>query len=115
MHRIGAGGHRYRAGACMAEGLILEFDGLTRQHYEAVNALLGIDMVTRTGDWPAGMLFHSGGAKAGGWVVFEVWESRDDQARFLNERSGPALQSGGVSSPPTRAEWIDIAAYGGPA
>ena len=99
----------------MAEGLILEFDGLTREHYEAVNALLGIDMDTRAGDWPPGLLFHSGGAKAGGWVVFEVWESRDDQARFLNDRLGPALQGAGVGNPPKRAEWIALAAYGGPA
>ena len=95
--------------------MILEFDGLTRTHYEAVNALLGIDVQTRGGDWPAGLLFHSGGAKAGGWVVFEVWESRDDQARFLNERLGAALQSAGVGKPPTRAEWLDIAAFGSPA
>ena len=33
----------------MAAGLILEFDGSTREHYEAVNALLGIDVVT--GAW----------------------------------------------------------------
>ena len=99
----------------MAEGLILEFDGLTKAHYEAVNALLGIDVVTRAGDWPAGLLFHAGGAKAGGWVVFEVWQTRDDQARFLDERLGPALQAGGVAAPPTRAEWLDLAAYGSPA
>jgi hypothetical protein len=40
----------------MAEGLILEFDGLSREPYDAVNALLGIDVVTRAGDWPAGLL-----------------------------------------------------------
>jgi hypothetical protein len=38
----------------MAEGLILEFDGLTREHYDAVNALLGIDVVTRAGDLACG-------------------------------------------------------------
>ena len=31
----------------MAEGLILEFDGVDRSHYEAVNAQLGIDAVDR--------------------------------------------------------------------
>jgi hypothetical protein len=98
----------------MAEGLILEFDGLTREHYEAVNALLGIDVATGAGDWPSGLIFHSGGAKAGGWVVFEVWATRDDQARFLNDRLGPALQQGGVTDPPTRAEWLDLAAYSSP-
>jgi hypothetical protein len=46
----------------MAEGLILEFDGLTREPYDAVNASPGIDVVTRAGDCPAGLLVHAGGA-----------------------------------------------------
>ncbi len=94
----------------MAEGLILEFDGVGRAEYEAVNAQLGIDMDTGSGDWPEGMLYHAGGAKPGGWVVFEVWDSRDSQARFMNDRLGAALQAGGIAGPPARVEWIDLAA-----
>ncbi|MBS1887918.1 MAG: hypothetical protein JSU06_12095 [Actinobacteria bacterium] len=95
----------------MAEGLILEFDGFGLETYEAVNRLLGIDMETGAGDWPSGLLFHSGGAKDGGWVVFEVWDSREDQGRFMSDRLGPALKDGGVTDPPNRMEWIDLAAY----
>ena len=98
----------------MADGLILEFDGFGRDVYEAVNGQLGIDMETGEGDWPAGLLFHSGGAKPGGWVVFEVWESRDAQQRFMDDRLGRALQAGGASEPPTRVEWLDLAAYHSP-
>ncbi len=99
----------------MAEGLILEFDGLGRADYDAVNGRLGIDTADGTGDWPAGLLFHAGGGKPGGWVVFEVWESRDDQERFMNERLGRALQESGVTAPPTRVEWLALAAHGSPA
>jgi hypothetical protein len=95
----------------MAQGLILEFDGLDRDTYIAVNGHLGIDPNSGEGDWPTGMLFHAGGAKPGGWVVFEVWESQKDQATFMNERLGRALQEGGVTAPPTRVEWLDIAAH----
>ena len=61
----------------MAAGLLLEFDGVGREQYEAVNERLGIDPATGQGDWPAGLLFHAGGAKPGGWVVMEVWESQE--------------------------------------
>ncbi len=95
----------------MAEGLILEFDGLDQETYNAVNGHLGIDPGSGEGDWPAGMRFHAGGAKPGGWVVFEVWESKEAQAEFMNGRLGPALQTAGVTDPPTRVEWLGLAAY----
>jgi len=95
----------------MAEALILEFDGVDLDNYNAVNARLGIDPGSGQGDWPDGLVFHSGGAKPGGWVVFEVWESKEDQAAFMEGRLGRALQEGGVSAPPTRVEWLDLAAY----
>ena len=95
----------------MAEALILEFDGVGRAEYEAVNDALGIDLSGSGADWPDGLLFHAGAAKPGGWVVFEVWESRQAQERFMNEQLGAALHQGGVAAPPTRAEWLDVARY----
>jgi hypothetical protein len=94
----------------MAAGLILEFDGVGRDQYEAVSAVLGIDMATGEGDWPEGMQFHAGGAKPGGWVVFEVWESQEAQEKFMASRLGPALQKGGITDPPARIEWLELAA-----
>jgi hypothetical protein len=94
----------------MAAGLLLEFDGVGREQYEAVNERLGIDPATGQGDWPAGLLFHAGGAKPGGWVVMEVWESQEAQGRFMEDRLRRALQEGGISGPPSRAEWLDLAA-----
>jgi hypothetical protein len=95
----------------MAEGLILELDGVGLEEYQRVNDLLGIDMESGEGDWPSGLRFHSGGAKPGGWVVFEVWDSRADQEAFMANRLGPALAEGGVGSPPQRVEWLDLAAH----
>jgi hypothetical protein len=60
------------------------------------------------------MVFHAVGAKSGGWVVFEVWESRDAQERFMNERLGRALNEGGITGPPTRVEWVELAAHTSP-
>jgi len=93
----------------MAKGLILEFDGVGSDDYFAVNTALGLDQETSEG-WPDGLLYHAGGAKPGGWVVFEVWDSQASQERFMHERLGAALQEGGVTAPPTRVEWLDLAA-----
>jgi hypothetical protein len=95
----------------MAEGLILEFDGLSAEDYKRVNELLGIDMESGEGDWPAGLHTHVGGASDGGWIVFELWASRADQERFLEERLGPALAEAGIEGPPARMEWIEISAH----
>lgn len=98
-----------------ALGLILEFDGIGRETYDTVNRHLGIDPA-RPGDaWPPGLLYHAGGAKPGGWVVFEVWASKELQARFMQERLGAALARGGVDKPPARAEWLTLAAHTVPA
>ena len=70
----------------MAEALILEFEGVGRDEYEAVSDLLGIDMGSGAGEWPPGLLIHTAGATENGWAVLEVWESREAQEAFMNER-----------------------------
>jgi hypothetical protein len=95
----------------MAAGLIVEFEGQTQAQYESVGKQLGIDLIAGAGDWPAGLLSHAAGATASGWRVVEVWESRDQQERFLQERLRPALKTAGVHGPPSREEWVDLAAY----
>ena len=92
----------------MAEALILEFAGLTEADYRAVNSNLGIDMNTGQGDWPSGMLSHAGGPGSGDtWVVTEVWESRADQAAFMESRLGAALGAAGVTAVPT-VRWVPL-------
>jgi hypothetical protein len=98
----------------MPEGLILEFDGVGADQYNAVNASLGIDPSTGQGDWPDGLLSHAGGTKEGGLVVFEVWESKEAQGRFMDGRLGQALQEGGIAGPPARVEWLELAGYSTP-
>jgi hypothetical protein len=98
----------------MSELLILEFDGLDRAAYERVNKALGINPDSGEGDWPAGLLTHSAGATEKGWIVVEVWESREDQDSFMKNRLGAALQQGGVDKPPTRVEWAGSMAHHAP-
>ncbi len=95
----------------MPAALILEFEGVGNEQYEAVNSRLGIDMGSGRGDWPAGLLTHIAGPKPGGWVVLEVWDSQQSQERFMQDRLGRALQEGGIEAPPSRIQWLDPAVH----
>ena len=89
--------------------MILEFDGVTEKEYLAVNAALGLDPATGEGEWPDGMVTHSAGLnEAGQFVVMEVWDTPEHQARFMDERLGEALAKGGVTEPPTSVTWIEL-------
>ena len=95
----------------MAAGLIWKFDTTSRDLYDAVTARLRIDMDSGAGDWPAGLLSHAAGTGDGGsLIVMEVWESRDAQARFMQERLGRALAEGGITTQP-QITWFDLFSY----
>lgn len=96
----------------MAAGLILEFEGVTLDHYKAVNEALGIDHATGEGDWPDGLVSHSAGLNEDGHlVVMEVWDSPEHQAAFMEGRLGEALEKGGVTDPPSSITWIELEAH----
>ena len=92
----------------MANGLVLQFPaGTSESDYDAVNAKLNFNPRTGEGDWPAGLMSHSAGAsEEGGWVVTEIWESKDAQGAFMGSRLGPALA--GLQEPTVL--WFDVAA-----
>jgi hypothetical protein len=41
---------------------------------------------------PAGLLVHTAGFTGNGFRIFEVWESREDYERFVEERLMPLIQ-----------------------
>jgi hypothetical protein len=95
----------------MPVGLILQFAGRGLADYDRVNDLLEIDQKNNSGKWPPGLLCHAGGtAEDGNLVVMEVWESREAQGRFMQERLGPALQKGSITDAPT-VTWVDLVSY----
>ena len=95
----------------MSDALLFEFTGVDVDAYKAVNTALGLDPTTGGGDWPSGMISHTGTVNAHGDVlVFEVWESRQAQDDFMQARLGPALGQAGVSDP-TRIEWLSVVGH----
>jgi hypothetical protein len=99
-------GNNHKRERAMADVFILEFEGFDREAYDRVNSVLGINMDSGEGPWPAGLHTHlAGPTEGGGWIVVEVWESQEDQDEFMKTRLGPALHQSGVDKPPKRAEW----------
>lgn len=99
----------------MAVGLIFEFDGPGEADYTKVNEQLGIDMQSGRGAWPPGLLSHAAGmTDSGKFCVFEVWESREAQNRFMQERLGAAIARSGMTAVPTLT-WVELFAYHTPA
>jgi hypothetical protein len=92
----------------MAELLILEFEGVSEADYRRVSALLGIDVDTGKGDWPAGQITHLAAlAEDGRAFVVESWTSREAQAEFMQNRLGAAMAQGGVTATP-KVTWATL-------
>lgn len=82
----------------MAYGIVLVFEGVTEEQYWAVNDKLGIAK-DGTGEWPTGIISHSGGPTSDGWIVIERWDSKDSREAFVASRLGPALTAVDVPAP----------------
>jgi hypothetical protein len=63
--------------------------------------------VRESGEFPpAGVIFQVAGPHDGGWRVISVWESREAQERFRDERLLPIFQEVGVERGEMR--WSDF-------
>jgi hypothetical protein len=95
----------------MAVGLIIEFSGIGKAEYDAVDDALGLDMYAKTGDFPDGLITHAAGnSDRGTFIVTEVWESQAHQEKFMQSRLGAALHEGGVTAAPT-ITWVELLAH----
>ena len=82
----------------MAYGIVIVFEGVGADQYWKVNEQLGISR-DGSGDWPQGLLSHTGGPSGSSWVVTEVWASQADQQSFMAGRLGAALGAVGLPEP----------------
>jgi hypothetical protein len=98
----------------MAIAYVQEFeirDGDTSTaNYDAVVAALDLK------DAPDGMLIHTAGFDhdAGVFRIFDVWETREDGERFINDRLNPILEpmmaaaDSADMAPPSRESWYEL-------
>lgn len=81
-------------------------------NYDAVSAELNLQ------EAPDGLLLHTAGFDhdSGVFRIFDVWESREQCERFMNEKLMPiiermaseATERGDDFSPPTRESWYEL-------
>ena len=74
--------------------------------YDGVQEKLGLEA-----DPPEGLIFHSAGfGDEGVFRIYEVWETREQAERFLDERIMPAVNemTGGEPSPPVKQELYEL-------
>jgi hypothetical protein len=76
----------------MAYATLIEFDVDLGTH---------IKISETVGDTPvSGLILHAGGPSEHGVHSLDVWESKEDSARFFAERMAPALRQLGIQGGP---------------
>jgi hypothetical protein len=73
----------------MAVGMLVRIPGGTAEYYDSVMEHLDWDNAPK----PQGFISHYAGSTDDGWLVFDVWESRQDFERFAQERLMTALSA----------------------
>jgi hypothetical protein len=93
----------------MAYVIVNDFDGGTRQQYDAV-----VEVVHPPDGLPAGQTHHYAGPSPSGWVVVAVWDSKDVWDKFRDETLLPALEKlgdSGLPGPPKITEFeVEVSA-----
>jgi hypothetical protein len=72
----------------MRYGIRTELTGVSQEQYDALHA-----QFTAIMDDTDRIVLHVSGPTAGGWSVFEVWESKADYERFM-QKALPLLPPG---------------------
>ena len=89
----------------MAYCLVVDNPNGSAELYEQVT-----QKVAESGDMPPeGAIFQVAGPGENGWRVISVWESREAQERFRDERLMPAFKELGVSR--DDLSWSDFEAH----
>lgn len=89
----------------MAYCLVVDNPNGSAELYEQVT-----QKVAESGDMPPeGAIFQVAGPGENGWRVITVWESREAQERFRDERLMPAFKELGVSR--DDLSWSDFEAH----
>lgn len=96
----------------MAVAYVQEFEiqggDTSTRNYDEVVAKLNLQ------EAPDGLIVHTAGfdTDAGVFRIFDVWETREQGQRFIDEQLnpviGPLAAAGGDFAPPTRDGWYEL-------
>jgi len=79
----------------MAVVMFMEWEGVTREQYEAVRKLVNWE-----GDAPAGGMFHVAAITDKGLRVADLWQSAETFQAFVQNRLMPGVQQVGITGEP---------------
>ena len=85
----------------MRYGVRMEMPGVTQDQYDAMHAQLA-----PLGAEAEGFVAHIAGPTQGGWYVMEVWESKADWERFIQNKVVPLMPPGAPT--PRVVEEFDV-------
>ena len=82
----------------MAIAMLQVNPGMTSEQYEKLGERM---FGARSSDFsaaeaPDGLLMHSAGPHPDGWMVYDIWQSREHLQKFFTERLMPAAQELGL-------------------
>ncbi len=72
----------------MATTVLLRLPADAAQIYDSVNQEMGVDQ----NNLPDGLIHHYATKTSDEFVIFDVWQSREDYERFSNEKVRPAME-----------------------
>lgn len=79
----------------MAVMMIMEWDGITAEHYDAARQLINWE-----GNTPEGALFHVAAFTGNGMRVTDLWESAEAFQTFVANRLTPGVTQLGIPGEP---------------
>jgi hypothetical protein len=82
--------HRLWEGRSMGYGIVHQFQGGTKEQYEASIAAVH----PADGSLPAGQVFHAAGPSADGWTIVAVHDSQGSWETFRDSILLPRMQAG---------------------
>jgi hypothetical protein len=75
----------------MPVGIGIKFPKGDQEQYDKLIENMGVQ-----DEPPEGLVFHCAGPLDEGWSVMDVWESREQFDKFMEERVQPAAEEAGV-------------------
>jgi len=83
----------------MAIGMIMQFDNIGTDKYDAVMKEIGLKLNSND-NWPDGAISHVVGKSPTGMVVVDVWESEEKFGKFFESKLAPGMAKvGGMPEP----------------
>ena len=87
----------------MASARIALVPGGTKEQYDYLGKLMGEGVANQ----PDRRLLAAG-PTADGWMIIQVWESKDELDRFVQEVLGPTMQQAGDRGYPNPPQITDV-------